>query len=105
METSRRLQVRLPSDLVARVVELADEHRISLSDAVRILVARGASDRASSSHSVALAAAFAAEHALLLLAGFLPDGQRRLVELGPRALEATRERIALLTEGETSGDR
>src|SRR5947209_11184790 len=105
METSRRLQVRLPADLCARVVELADEHRISLSDAVRILVARGAADRASASEPVALAAAVAAEHALALLAGFLPDGQRRMADLGPRALDATRERITLLIEEGISGER
>ena len=100
MGTSRRLQVRLPSDLVVQVEELAGEHGISLSDALRLLVARGAADRGRSAEPLALAATVASEHALLLLAGFLPDGQRRLAELGERAIIAAQERIALLTDVE-----
>jgi Ribbon-helix-helix protein, copG family len=98
--TSRRLQVRLPSALVVQVEELAGEHGISLSDALRVLVARGAAERAGSSEPLALAATVASEHALLLLAGFLPDGERRLAELGERAIVAARERIALLGDTE-----
>ena len=100
METSRRLQVRLPSDLVIQVEELAGEHRISLSDAIRVLVARGATDRTRSSEALALAATVASEHALLLLAGFLPDGQERLAELSERAVTAAQERIAFLADSE-----
>jgi len=102
METSRRLQVRLPSDLVTQVEELADEHRISLSDAIRVLVARGAADRARSSEPLALAAAVASEHALLLLAGFLPDGEQRLAELSELAVTAAQERIVYLA-GDVEG--
>ena len=100
MGTSRRLQVRLSSSLVVQVEELAREHAISLSDALRILVARGAASRGRPAEQVALAATVAAEHSLLLLASFLPDGQRRLAELGMRAIAAAEKRVALVGDPE-----
>jgi hypothetical protein len=45
--------------------------------------------------AAALAALTAAEHAVLMVASVLPEGQRRLRELSPAAATAAAERLAL----------
>jgi len=45
--------------------------------------------------AAALAALTAAEHAVLMVASVLPEGQRRMRELSPAAAVAAEERLAL----------
>lgn len=101
MSTSRRLQVRLTEEVASQVESLAREHAVSLSDSLRMLVGRGlAKPNPASDDRLTLAALVAAEHSLLLVASFLPDGQRRLQELGERAIAAAQDRVALLGDQE-----
>ena len=46
----------------------------------------------------ALAALTAAEHAVLMVASVLPEGQRRMRELGAQAPAAAEERLALFKD-------
>lgn len=48
----------------------------------------------------ALAALVAAEHAALMVATVLPDGRRRMAELGAEAAAAAEERLTLFREAE-----
>jgi hypothetical protein len=68
---------------------------------VRHLVSAGLSlDQAAVANDspAALAALVAAEHAVLMVASVLPEGQRRMSELGPRAAAAAEERLAIFRE-------
>jgi hypothetical protein len=47
---------------------------------------------------VSLAGLVAAEHAALMVAAVLPDGERRLRDLAPRAAAAAEERLAMFRE-------
>jgi hypothetical protein len=47
-----------------------------------------------------LAALVAAEHAALMVAAVLPDGERRLRDLAPRAAAAAEERLAMFREAD-----
>jgi hypothetical protein len=62
-------------------------------------------DQSLSSHNQAdspstLAALTAAEHAVLMVASILPEGQRRMLELAPAAAAAAEERLARFREAE-----
>ena len=45
-----------------------------------------------------LAALVAAEHSLLMVASVLPEGERRMHELGAKAAAAAEDRLALFRE-------
>jgi hypothetical protein len=81
-------------------------HGLSLAEAIRSLADRSLTaettgNSASLSDSPAsLAALVAAEHAVLMVASVLPDGEQRLHELGPQAAVAAEERLAMVREGE-----
>jgi hypothetical protein len=47
-----------------------------------------------------LAALLAAELAVLMVASVLPEGERRMHELGPQAAVAAEERLAMFREAE-----
>jgi hypothetical protein len=81
----------------------ARRHGLGLSPAIRLLVGRGLQSEALAStppqdSAAALAALTAAEHALLMVASVLPEGQRRMLELGALAAAAAEERLALFKE-------
>jgi len=67
---------------------------------VRHLVSAGLSldsvAAGSSDSPAALAALTAAEHAVLMVASVLPEGERRMRSLAERATEAAEERLALV---------
>jgi hypothetical protein len=47
-----------------------------------------------------LAALVAAEHAVLMVASILPEGEHRMQELAAQAARAAEERLALFRDGE-----
>lgn len=106
MRTSRRYQVRFPSPLESDLEAFARQHGLGLCPAIRFLVGRGlaietatpATPESPPDSPAALAALMAAEHAVLMVASVLPEGQQRMSELGPRAAAAAEERLALLRE-------
>ena len=75
------------------------QHGLALCQAIRLLVATGLEGNTRQSgqapDSLAdLAALTAAEHAVLMVASVLPEGQRRMHELAPQAAIAAEERLA-----------
>ena len=100
----RRLQVGFTAAQRSAIADRARRTGLSLSAIVRQLVAAALTldsepgPRADS--AAALAALVAAEHAALMVASVLPDGQRRMGELGPQAVVAAEERLAMFKESE-----
>jgi hypothetical protein len=85
------------------VETFAQTHGLGLGPAIRSLIgyalrleatAPGVGESPLDS-AAALAALTAAEHAVLMVASVLPEGQRRLRELSPAAVTAAAERLAL----------
>ena len=103
MSASRRFHLWLPADLEADLRSYAGRHGGGLAPAIRDLVRRGldhdarqAAAHAAENSLVALAALIAAEHAVLMVASILPEGERRMRSLGQGAAQAAEERLALL---------
>lgn len=103
MRSSRRYQIRLGPPLETGLETFAQEHGLALCAGIRYLVGRGLEVEASrlsagetSDESAAtLAALTAAEHAVLMVASVLPEGERRMHSLAERASQAAEERLAL----------
>ena len=101
---SQRLPVGFTAAHRAAIAARAARSGLSLSETVRQLVSAALSfdtepgTRADSPAS--LAALVAAEHAALMVASVLPDGERRMQELGERAAAAAEERLAMFREAE-----
>ena len=103
MRTSRRYQVRLGLPLQTTLENFARQHGLGLCPAIRYLVGRGLEVEVSrleggetpGESAAALAALTAAEHAVLMVASVLPEGERRMRSLAERAAEAAEERLAL----------
>jgi hypothetical protein len=100
---SRRYQLRLSQPLSAEVEAFAVQRGLALCQAIRLLVAHGLESNTrqagQSPDSLAdLAALTAAEHAVLMVASVLPEGQRRMHELAPQAAIAAEERLAQFKE-------
>ncbi len=103
MSASRRFHLRLPLAIDAELRTFARQRGLGLSPAIRLLVGRGLqmealAPAASQDSPAALAALTAAEHAVLMVASILPEGQRRMRELGSQAAAAAEERLALFKE-------
>ena len=101
MRTSRRFHLGLPSDLRAELAGFAHSHGLGLGPAIRLLVAQALdpADSARPADSLAaLAALTAAEHAVLMVASILPEGERRMRSLAERASQAAEERLLLFQE-------
>ena len=100
----RRLQVGLTDAQRSAIADRAWRSGLSLSAIVRQLVAAALTfDTEPSPRTdspAALAALVAAEHAALMVASVLPDGQRRMQELGSQAAVAAEERLAMFKESE-----
>lgn len=100
VRTSRRYHLLLPPDLKAELESYGRQRGWSLADAVRSLAALGLqAERGRGSDSqpespATLATLTAAEHAVLMVASVLPEGQRRMQELAPAAASAAEERLA-----------
>lgn len=101
MRTSRRYHLLLPAELEAELKSYARQRGRSLADAFRSLAAigvaaeRGETLPARLDSPATLAALTAAEHAVLMVASILPDGERRIRSLAERATVAAEERLAL----------
>jgi hypothetical protein len=103
---SRRLHLGLPAELEADLSHFARQHGFGLGPAIRLLVGQalareGASQSAPGpplDSAAALAALAAAEHAVLMVASVLPEGQRRMRELASDAVLAAETRLALVRE-------
>ena len=97
MSESRRFHLLLPAELEAQARAFGRGAGLGLSAAIRLLVARGLQAKlAGSSREPALLATLAAaEHAVLMVASILPEGERRRRELGQQASVAAEERLAL----------
>lgn len=110
MSASRRFHLLLPAELEVEAKAFGRAAGLALAPAVRVLVARGLEAEANgygSSHNEApalLATLTAAEHAVLMVASILPEGERRMRELGQRATVAAEERLALFA-GDREGER
>lgn len=103
MSASRRFHLWLPADLEADLRSYARPQGGGLAPAIRHLVRRGLDQDAqrpaaltAENSLVALAALTAAEHAVLMVASILPEGERRMRSLAERAAQAAEERLALL---------
>jgi len=102
---SHRIQVRLDGDLLSQLRRFAEERGLGLSPALRLLATRSLQDSGreagvspASGERARLAALLAAEHALLLTASILPEGERRMAGLAERAASAAEERLALFSD-------
>jgi hypothetical protein len=103
VRTSRRYQIRLPALLDSSLESFARRYGLGLSSAIRLLVGRGLQADAQSlipgdvprDSPAALAALAASEHAVLMVASVLPEGERRMRSLAERATEAAAERLSL----------
>ena len=103
MRTSRRHQLRLPAPLGSELESYARRHGLSLAAAIRLFVGRGLEAEshgpsAPQDSPAALAGLVAAEHAVLMVASVLPEGERRMRELGARAADAAENRLALVRD-------
>ncbi|MFI5284491.1 MAG: hypothetical protein ACHQ0J_15405 [Candidatus Dormibacterales bacterium] len=101
---SGRLHVRLSLATRAELVRRSGASGVPASSAARQLIEAGlrataTTDSAATDHAVvALSALIAAEHAVLMVASVLPDGELRMVELAAKAAQAAEERLALFLE-------
>ena len=109
MSLSRRYQLRLSVPLASALREFACEHGLAVSAAIRLLVGNGLASEARRAETqgelppdspAALAALTAAEHAVLMVASVLPEGEERRRSLAERAVEAAEERLALFRQPE-----
>lgn len=104
MRTSRRFHVLLPAELRLELEAYSRQRGWSVADALRTLATIGllserSGDSGKGSDSpAALAALTAAEHAVLMVASVLPEGQRRMHELASAAALAAEERLAHFKE-------
>ncbi len=104
MRTSRRFHLLLPVELDADLQNFARRRGLSLAEAMRslavgaLLAERGEAVAARPDSPAALAALTACEHAVLMVASVLPEGEHRMRSLAERAAEAAEERLALFRE-------
>ena len=106
VSTSLRYQLRFPASLARDLEDFAGQHGLGLCPAIRLLVGRGllaearlfASPEVSEDSHAALAALTAAEHAVLMVASILPEGERRMRSLAESATQAALDRLSLFRE-------
>ena len=104
---SRRFHLHLSAELETRLRDFARRRGMALATAIRELAAEGLdrSDRqpglADLDSPVLVATLVAAEHAVLMVASILPEGERRKRDLAHEATVAAEERIRMV-EGQTA---
>jgi len=104
VRTSQRYHLLLPLELKAELTRYAGEHGCSIAAAFRFVAAAGLlAERVPAQVNqgdspASLAALVAAEHAVLMVASVLPDGELRMAELAAKAAQAAEERLALFRE-------
>jgi hypothetical protein len=106
VRTSRRYHLLLPAELEADLKSYARQRGLSLANTFRslavigLIAERGETLVAQPDTPGILAALTAAEHAVLMVASVLPEGQSRMHELRSQAAVAAEERLALFREGD-----
>lgn len=106
MSTSRRYQLRLSPGLASELEAFAERLGLPRGPAIQLLIGRGLQAEAGGPNRsgpprdspAALAGLAAAEHAVLMVASVLPEGQRRMHELAPEAALAAETRLSLFKE-------
>ena len=108
MRTSRRYELRLASPLSSDLEDFAHRHELGWGPSIRLLIRRGLELEARSSRAAlasdspaSLAALTAAEHAVLMVASILPEGEQRMRALAERAAQAAEARLAVFSAQET----
>ncbi len=108
MRTSRRYELRLASPLSCDLEDFARRHELGWGPSIRLLIRRGLELEARSSRAAlasdspaSLAALTAAEHAVLMVASILPEGEQRMQALAERAAQAAEARLAVFGAQET----
>ena len=99
MKPSRRFHLLLPADLESELRTFAHEAGLGLAAALRHLAIKALSydeARSGQDQAATLATLCAAEHAVLMVASVLPEGQRRMRELSAQAAAAAEERLATI---------
>ena len=97
---SHRLHVRLPARTAADLLARAASQGLTVSATARQLIRLGldqehATDSTGSGQELlTLSALVAAEHAVLMVASILPEGERRMHSLAERAAQAAERRLA-----------
>jgi len=100
VSASRRFHLILPPELEAEATAFGRGAGVGVGPAIRMLVARGLAAEAAPARpqaidtSALLATLTAAEHAVLMVASILPDGERRRRELAERASVAAAARLS-----------
>jgi hypothetical protein len=105
MRPPRRFHFLLPSDFDADLRRFARSNGLGVAAALRQLATKALREEARSANShgesaSTLATLIAAEHAVLMVASVLPEGERRMRELGPQAAIAAETRLAMFREAE-----
>ena len=98
---SRRFHLLLPLDLEGRIRDFAASRGIALAVALRELASQGLASYGAETDfrresPLLLATLLAAEHAVLMVASILPEGERRRQELAAQAAVAAQERIGIV---------
>ena len=104
MRTSHRLHIGLPLELKTEIATFAAERGLGLGAAIRLLVTQGLRPdvrHTEQASPAALAALTAAEHAVLMVASILPEGEQRMQALAERAAQAAEARLAVFSAQET----
>ncbi len=99
MGLPRRVYVRMDAQQVEALRSFAHANGLALGPSVRLLVARALGappDRPGADAN--LAALVAAEHAVLMVASILPEGEQRMRALAVRATQSAEERLAFIRE-------
>jgi len=106
VSSSRRFHLRLPPDLEARLRDFAASQGVALAVALRELAAQGLAsthrepDPRPAESPLLVATLLAAEHAVLMVASILPEGERRRLQLSAQAAVAAQERIEMVEAGD-----
>jgi hypothetical protein len=103
MRPSRRFHLLLPADFDADLRRFARSSGLGVAAALRQLATKALREDARSANghdesASTLATLIAAEHAVLMVASVLPEGERRMRELGPQAAIAAEDRLAMFRE-------
>jgi hypothetical protein len=107
MTLSGRVDIRLDPELLAALLAFATSNGLARGAAARLLMTRALRevDRPATQISPAqLAALMAAEHAVLMVASILPEGEQRMRALATRASQAAEERLAMVVEPAAPGE-
>ena len=104
MRTSHRYQLRVAEPLSSDLETFAQTRGLGLCPAIRLLLRQALDNDAgrlvAADSPASLAALVAAEHAVLMVASILPEGDRRMRELAPQAATAAEERLTIFREAE-----